>query len=74
MCSKASDGSIILVTSVILIVDEWLRYSINTETLLGELVSNWGEQVGHTMSIAILWEPRVRKFYCISRRSLSRSL
>lgn len=27
---------------------------------LGELVSNWGEKLGHTMSIVIFWEPRVR--------------
>jgi len=69
-CSKVSDGNIILVTSVILILDDWLRHSINADTLLGELVSNWGEQLGHTMSITIFWEPRVRKFYPISRSSL----
>jgi len=36
--------------------------TVNAESLLGELMSNWGEQLGHTMSITILWEPRVRNF------------
>ncbi|KAF9645457.1 cytochrome P450 [Thelephora ganbajun] len=26
---------------------------------IGELVSNWGEQLGHTMSATIFWEPRI---------------
>lgn len=34
--------------------------SINIRAFLGEMVSNWGEQLGHTMSVMILWEPRVR--------------
>ena len=27
---------------------------------LGETINSWGEQLGHTMSVMIFWEPRVR--------------
>lgn len=39
---------------------ERLHRRTNAKPFLGELVSNWGEQIGHTMSVTIFWEPRVR--------------
>lgn len=38
------------------------RYK-RTKRFLGETVNNWGEQLGHTMSAMIFWEPRVRGLF-----------
>jgi len=45
--------------------DSYFRFkglcrSMNIKAFSGEILSNWGEQLGHTMSVAIFWEPRVR--------------
>ena len=40
---------------------------------LGGTINNWGEQLGHTMSIMIFWEPRVRGLLVLRFPGLLRS-